>query len=93
LWGAAAKGATFANLVDPDGTRIDCVVDINPNKQGGYLPGAGHPIVAPDALRDRNVAAVLITNPNYHDEIVARLCDVGLHLPVIDLLELRTPTA
>jgi hypothetical protein len=89
LWGAAAKGATFAGLVDPDATRIDCVVDINPGKQGCFLPGSGHPIIAPDALRDRDVAAVLITNPNYHDEIVARLREVGLHVPVIDLMELN----
>jgi SAM-dependent methyltransferase len=90
LWGAAAKGATFANMVDPDGTRIDCVVDINPNKQGGFLPGAGHAIVSPEALRDRDVAAVVITNPNYHDEIVSRLREVGVLLPVVDLMGMRS---
>ncbi|MFD1690786.1 hypothetical protein ACFSHR_02120 [Azotobacter chroococcum] len=35
LWGAGAKGATFANLIDPDCSLIECVVDLNPRKQGG----------------------------------------------------------
>ena len=28
LWGAGAKGVTFANLVDADCTQIACVVDM-----------------------------------------------------------------
>ncbi len=35
----AAKGVTFANLVDPDRAYVECLVDINPAKQGGYVAG------------------------------------------------------
>ena len=31
LWGAGAKGVTLANLVDPEQTLFECVVDVNPS--------------------------------------------------------------
>ena len=42
--GAANRGVMFCNLLDRKGALIDCVVDILPAKQGGFLPGSGHPI-------------------------------------------------
>jgi hypothetical protein len=68
IWGAGAKGSTFANLVDPDGVLIDCVVDLNPNKQGHFLPGTGHPIVDYRELPRRGVGEVILMNPNYREE-------------------------
>ena len=46
VWGAAAKGVTFLNLVDPKAERIDYVIDMNPRKQGNYAPGTGHEIIS-----------------------------------------------
>lgn len=51
-WGAGAKGVTFCNLADPGCTRIAGVVDVNPAKQGKYLPGTGHAIVTPEAAKN-----------------------------------------
>lgn len=84
LWGAGAKGATFANLVDPDCTLIDCVVDLNPNKQGRYIPGTGHPIVAPADLPRRGVSSAVLMNPNYREENLRLLADAGIELDLID---------
>lgn len=84
LWGAGAKGATFANLVDPDCTLIDCVVDLNPNKQGRYIPGTGHPIVAPADLPRRGVSSAVLMNPNYREENLRLLADAGIELELID---------
>ncbi len=84
LWGAGAKGATFANLVDPDCTLIDCVVDLNPNKQGGYIPGTGHPIIAPADLPLRNIKSAVLMNPNYREENLRLLADTGIELDLID---------
>lgn len=84
VWGAGAKGATFANLTDPDGTRIDCIVDLNPNKQGRFLPGTGHPIVAPAALAERGVGRALLMNPNYRPEISQLLRDLRLEVALED---------
>lgn len=88
LWGAGAKGATFANLVDPDARLIDCVVDLNPAKQGKFIPGTGHAIVAPEALVDRQVTHVQVMNPNYRAEIAAMLAGLG---PKITLLDWSLP--
>lgn len=72
VWGAGAKGVTFANLFDPERKYISCVVDINPNKQGKYLPGTGHSIISPEEVSTvNNVSAIIIMNPNYRDEIEA----------------------
>lgn len=87
LWGAAAKGVTFANLVDPDRAYFECVVDINEHKQGGYVAGTGHPIVAPVELAERGVSAAVLLNPNYREEVVAMLH--AQHLP-IDVLDFGT---
>jgi len=68
LWGAGAKGCTFANLIDADRTRIDCVVDLNPAKHHKYVPGSGHPIVPYEALASRQVRWAILMNPNYRAE-------------------------
>jgi SAM-dependent methyltransferase len=87
LWGAGAKGATFANLIDPDCRLIDCVVDVNPNKQGRYVPGTGHPIVAPADLPQRGVRSAVLMNPNYREENLQLLAAAGIELDLIDWSE------
>lgn len=69
LWGAGAKGVTLVNLVDPDCELVDCLIDINPAKQGRFVPGTGHPIVGPSDPQARSCVAILMMNPNYADEI------------------------
>lgn len=73
LWGAGAKGVTFANLVDQPRRFLDCVVDLNPLKQGHYVPGTGHPIVSYHDLRERGVSTAILMNPNYREENQALL--------------------
>ena len=68
LWGAGAKGVTFANLVDPERCLIDCIVDLNPLKQGHFVPGTGHPIVSHLDLPSRQVTSAILMNPNYRNE-------------------------
>ena len=68
LWGAGAKGTTFANLIDPHRTLLDCIVDVNPAKQGKYVPGSGHPIVSYEELPTRGVTCAVLMNPNYRTE-------------------------
>jgi nucleoside-diphosphate-sugar epimerase len=87
IWGAGAKGVTFANLVDPTGIMIDCVVDLNPAKQGGFLPGTGHAIIAAEQLPARKVATALVLNPNYTAEIRTLLDRVAPHIETVDLMQ------
>lgn len=83
LWGAGAKGVTLANLIDPERSKIDSVVDINPRKQGRFLPGTGHPIIGPPGLLDRGVTAVILMNPNYEVEVRASIDAIS---PTVELV-------
>jgi SAM-dependent methyltransferase len=89
IWGAAAKGVTLANLVDRDRALVACVVDLNPMKQGRYLPGTGHPIVAPSELKKYGVRTALLTNPNYFDENARLLREGSLDVQLVDLMRVE----
>jgi SAM-dependent methyltransferase len=84
VWGAGAKGVTFCNLADPDAGRVSGVVDVNPAKQGHYLPGTGHPIVPPDSAA--GAAAAIVLNPNYTAEVTVALKRLWSRAAVIDLM-------
>lgn len=84
LWGAGAKGSTFANLVDPDGVALDCVVDLNPNKQGRFIPGTGHPIVDFHELPRRGVTSAILMNPNYREENLALLRQAQIQANLVE---------
>ncbi len=87
LWGAGAKGVTFANLIDPARQHIAAVVDLNPHKAGHYLPGSAHPIIAPDDLPDFAASFALVLNPNYFQEIQSHLKQLTPHTCAINLME------
>jgi hypothetical protein len=69
IWGAAGKGLNLLPMLDPPSQLIECVIDINPAKQGRFAPVTGHRIVAPKVALAANVAAAYVTNPIYMDEI------------------------
>ena len=84
LWGAGAKGVTFANLADPGQQYIDCIADLNPLKQGHFVPGTGHPIVAPAHLPERQVRNVILMNPLYRDENLAIIKSLNADVNLIE---------
>ena len=86
LWGAGAKGATLAELMDPEQRFLRAAVDVNPAKQGNYMVGSGLPVIAPKDLASLRPAAVLLPNPNYSEEVSAELQRLGLNLVPIDPL-------
>ena len=83
LWGAGAKGTTFVNLIDPGRKLIDCIVDLNPNKQCCFVPGTGHPIVHYRELASRGITDAILMNPNYLKENLAILKDAHLHINLL----------
>ncbi|MGO8822852.1 MAG: methyltransferase domain-containing protein, partial [Desulfomonilaceae bacterium] len=72
-YGAAAKGNTLLNFggVRPD--LLPYVVDLNPAKQGKYLPGSRVPIVSADYLRDHLPDIVVILSWNLRAEVMSQL--------------------
>jgi C-methyltransferase C-terminal domain/Methyltransferase domain len=78
-WGAGAKATTFLNLVDPGGSVISHVVDINPRKTGRFVPGTGQCIIAPNALRRLRPDVVVLMNELYREEITSQINGLGLN--------------
>jgi hypothetical protein len=62
---------------------IEFVVDINPRKQGGYVPGMGQKIVSPDFLREYRPHVVIVMNPVYTDEIKEMVRSIGINPHVV----------
>jgi len=77
IWAAGAKTVSFMNLFEV-ADQIDSIVDINPRKQGFFLPGTGHEILSPDALVSNPPDTVILMNSHYRDEIAAQLESMGL---------------
>lgn len=73
IWGGASKGVIFSIYMQRAGVPVDAVIDINPAKQGRYLPISGFEVLSPELgfaqLRDGDT--VFVMNSNYMDEIIA----------------------
>jgi hypothetical protein len=67
------KGNTLLNYCGIRRDFIDYTCDLNPHKQGHFLPGSHIPIHAPDAIKEDRPDVVLILPWNLKDEIVAQL--------------------
>jgi hypothetical protein len=76
MWGAGARGVTFLNLFKD--TRIKYAVDINPMKQGKFVPGTGQLIVSPDFLRYYTPEIIILANPAYRKEIERTINNLSL---------------
>jgi SAM-dependent methyltransferase len=74
LWGGSSKAVAFLTALGVEAT----VVDINPHRQGAFLPGTGVEVLAPEALCERPPELVVAMNPAYLGEIGAALEALGL---------------
>lgn len=77
IWGASSKGVAFLTSLR-NGDTVEYAVDINPYKQGRFMPGAGQEIVGPDFLEDYRPDLVIPMNPIYLEEIRSDLMGRGL---------------
>jgi SAM-dependent methyltransferase len=77
VWGSGSKGVAFLTaLQDPE--AVSWVVDINPYRQGMFMPGTGHQVVAPEFLRVAQPDVVVVMNPIYMGEISGQLRTLGI---------------
>ncbi|MHB8519332.1 MAG: class I SAM-dependent methyltransferase [Limisphaerales bacterium] len=75
IWGAGAKGVALVSQLAFPSPRF--LVDANPAKQGGFVPGSNVPIVSPADPRVLEVPVILVANPNYLAEIRTGLAARG----------------
>lgn len=71
VWGGASKGVIFTLLKARMGTPVTCIIDINPAKQGKYLPMTGLRVQSPEEALSSlpNGATIFVMNSNYLEEI------------------------
>jgi hypothetical protein len=82
IWGGGSKGVSFLTTLGI-GSEVEYVVDVNPHKQGMYMAGTGHRVVAPEILRDYRPDLVIAMNPIYLGEIGAALSSLGVDAHLI----------
>lgn len=82
LWGAGSKGVTFLATV-PQAAHLAAVVDVNPRKQGRYLPVSARRVVEPAELCAVRPDAVVLLNPVYRDEVARMLAGAGLRAELL----------
>ncbi|WP_245912449.1 methyltransferase C-terminal domain-containing protein [Brunnivagina elsteri] len=76
-YGAPAKGNTLLNYCGIGTDFIDYTVDLNPHKQGLYLPGTHIPILNPDKIKETKPDYVLILPWNLKEEIIEQMTFIG----------------
>jgi hypothetical protein len=82
IWGGGSKGVSFLTTLGI-GDEIPYAVDINPRKQGHFMPGSGHQVVSPRFMRDYRPDVIFVMNPVYTPEIRRTLADLGLEPKLI----------
>ena len=68
IWGGGSKAVAFLTGLGI-GQHVAGAVDINPHKQGRYIAGSGHRVMAPKELVDLLPDLVVVMNPVYLTEI------------------------
>jgi SAM-dependent methyltransferase len=71
VWGGASKGVIFSLFLQRMGVEVDYVVDINPQKQGQYLPLSGLRVSSPEEAMGNwpEGTHLFVMNSNYLEEI------------------------
>lgn len=84
IWGGASKGVIFALMKARAGQPPEMVIDINPAKQGKYLPATGLLVSSPEALTQLPAGSTIyVMNSNYLDEI-RQMSDNAYHYIGVD---------
>ena len=82
LWGAGSKCVAFLTTAGLE-HEVEVVVDINPHKQGKYLPATGHPVISPAQLKEYEPGVVVVMNSIYLNEVQQQLDQLGITAELI----------
>jgi SAM-dependent methyltransferase len=75
-YGAAAKGTVLLNYCGVGNDFLDYIADLNPEKQGSFLPGVRVPIVSPEEIARTKPDFVFILPWNLREEVMEQLSHV-----------------
>lgn len=82
LWGAGSKCVAFLTTARLE-HEVEVVVDINPHKQGQFLPATGHPVNSPERLQNYSPGVVVVMNSIYLNEVQQQLDQLGINAELI----------
>ena len=89
LWGGGSKAVGFLTAVNVS-NEIEYVVDINPKKDGTFLPGSGLGVISPEHLRSYRPGVIVIMNPIYTEEIASQVRSLGLNAELVPITPIST---
>ena len=84
IWGSGSKCVSFMTTLGIK-DEIEYVIDINPHRQGKFLPGVGKKIMPPKFLEKYKPDVTIIMNPIYCNEIQEMLDEMDLATDVIPI--------
>ena len=87
IWQGAAKTVGLLSFLG-DTSAIECAVDLNPERQGRFLPGTGLPVFAPEALRKIRPENIVLMNPVYLDEVRAAVRELQVSAQIHSINDL-----
>jgi polysaccharide pyruvyl transferase WcaK-like protein len=76
-WGSGAGGVNFLSTLKIR-DEIPYIIDINPNRQGKFMPLTGQEVMPGEFIREYKPDTVVITNATYENEIKQTVRDLGL---------------
>lgn len=82
LWGAGSKCVAFLTTAGLE-HEVEVVVDINPHKQGKFLPATGHPVISPEQLKDYAPGIVVVMNSIYLNEVQQLLNQLEIDAEIV----------
>lgn len=84
IWGSGSKCVGFLTAL-PNANEIKYVVDINPNRQGKYIPIFGTKIVSPRFLLKYQPNIVIVMNSIYLEEIKKDIRKMDLNPEILSV--------
>lgn len=82
IWSALSKAVSFLTTTQV-GDAIEYTIDINPQRQGRFLPITGQQIMAPEFLRTYQPDYVVLMNPIYTREVQIELDKLGCKAKIL----------
>lgn len=82
VWGSGSKCVAFLTTLNTK-ELVECIVDINPHRQGRFIPGVGKQIQSPEFLKEYQPDEVIVMNAIYCDEIQTMLDGMGVKTTVV----------
>ena len=82
VWGTSPAAAAF---LDRFGVYVLAVVDPDPQRQGQFVAGTAHPVIAPESLVAIDPQVVLTASKELVDEVEEITTELGLYAQVRDL--------